>query len=264
MNMPNPEENFSDVEAEATKAEAETQKVETKAAQAEAPAASKNAVSVLARPSGMLVGRTFEEQWKIATLLHRSKMLPRGYDTPEKVMAGMQFAYELGLKPLLAMRQICVINGTPNLFGDLPLAVVRNSGQLEYIREYWVDAKGERIDFMKTPEATWTAAVCELRRKGMEARREAYTVADAKLAKLWGVNVWAVHPKRMCQLRVRGWLLKDEFGDVLGGAGIAEYDHNLIPEEGGQVIEAEHRRVDAASNINERFGKPVAEAQVSQ
>lgn len=262
MNFPSAEENFTDAETQAPTQEAEAQKVEAKAAQPEAP--SKNAVTVLAESSGLLVGRTFEEQWKIASLLHRSKMLPRGYDTPEKVMAGMQFAYELGLKPLLAMRQICVINGTPNLFGDLPLAVVRNSRQLEYIREYWVDAKGERIDFTKTPEAVWAAAVCEIKRRGMEARKEAYTVADAKMAKLWGNNVWAVHPKRMCQMRVRNWLLKDEFGDTLGGAGIAEYDHNIIPAEGGEVIEVEHRKVDAASRINERFGKAVAEAEVSK
>lgn len=264
MNFPNPEESFSNEETKGPAPETKAPEVETKTAVAETPAPGKTAVSVVAESSGLLVGRTFEEQWKIATLLHRSRMLPKGYDTPEKVMTGMQYAFELGLKPLLAMRQICVINGTPNLFGDLPLAVVRNSGQLEYIREYFVGIGGIRIDFAKDPKANWIGAVCELKRKGQEARSEIYTVEDAKFAGLWGKNVWAAHPKRMCQMRVRNWLLKDEFGDILGGASIAEYDHDVAPQEGGEAIEVEHRKVDAASRINERFGKPVAEAQVAQ
>ncbi len=247
--------------AEATKpepvvVEAKPDPEKTRANQRTAP------VPVRATETGLLIGGTLEDQWRIASAYARSGMLPKAFKTPDQVLVGLQFCAELGLRPLLAMRQIAVINGTPSLFGDLPLACVRNSGLLEEITEYLVDEKGERIDFRKTPKAVWVAAVCEIKRKGQAKKEFTYSIDDAKAAKLWGTNVWSVHPKRMAQMRARNWLLKDEFGDVLGGAPIAEYDYNVSPESNQESITAEFHRVPGGEgDVNALFSKPVAAAQ---
>ena len=90
---------------------------------------------IAVKETGEIQTVNFEQQYKLAQFYVRSGMLPKQYNSPEKVIAGMQYARELGLKQLTALRQITVINGTPSLFGDLPLAMVRASGQLESIKE---------------------------------------------------------------------------------------------------------------------------------
>jgi hypothetical protein len=178
-------------------------------------------IAVQADETGVLIGKNFDEQYRIATAFAASRMLPPAWDTPEKVFFGIQMAHQLGLKPLLAMRQMVPINGNVSIWGDLPLAIVRSSGLLVSIKEYWYDEKGAPINWLETPNAVWAGAYCEVWRKGSGPKSFAYSIKDAKEAGLWGKKVWAVHPKRMAQLRARGWLLKDEFSDVLMGVSIA-------------------------------------------
>ena len=77
-----------------------------------------------------------ESLQRLANYLHASKMLPKQYDTPEKIGTGIQYAVQLGFRDswLLAIRQIAVINGTPSMFGDLPLALVRGSRSARRVR----------------------------------------------------------------------------------------------------------------------------------
>jgi hypothetical protein len=50
-----------------------------------------------------------------------------------------------------------------------------------------------------------------------------FTVADAKKAGLWGkTGPWTQYPKRMLQMRARGFALRDAFPDVLKGLVTAE------------------------------------------
>lgn len=197
---------------------------------------SSTTVAVKADKDGLLVGTNIDEQWRLAKAYHASGMLPKQFNSPEKILIGMQFAYELGLKPLTAMRQIAVINGTPSMYGDLPLAVCRGSGKLEVFREYFIDVKGKRISEANgNVLAEVFGAVCETKRKDFaEPVVTMFTVHDAQKAGLWGKNVWAVYPKRMLQMRARSQNLKDNFSDMINGLAIAEYDFNVT----GQEIEA--------------------------
>lgn len=181
---------------------------------------------------GRFLPQSFEDAFRLARMYCASGMLPKRFQTPESVVTAQQYAAELGISGITALRQIAVINGTPALFGDLPLAIVRGKGQLEKIEEFFVTKDGTRISLQnKNIGAEFYAAVCLLTRKGEAEREFVYSIDDAKVAGLWGQNVWKPHPKRMLQMRTRGWGLKDTFADALSGIAQGEYDLNTIIED---------------------------------
>lgn len=205
-------------------------------------------VPISAQESGVIVGATFEDQFRIARALCASGLVPKSYDTPEKVFAASQLAYELGLKPMTALRQIAVINGSPSLWGDLPLSLVMRSGNLEAIQEWWTDKDGKSIEDSK---AEPFAAHCAVRRRGVGGDTvRSFSMDDARVAGLLNKGTWKQYPKRMLQCRARSWALKDLFPDSLMGLTIAEYDHHVIPDSDG-AIETKPK----ASSVNDVFGK---------
>lgn len=205
----------------------------------------------------MLTPRTIESQFRYAAALCKSRMVPKAFDTPEKVLAGLQFAYELGLKPMTALRQIMVLNGTPALFGDLPLSLVRQSGKLRKIREYWYDKNGKELPPMAKPDELF-GAYCEVHRWTEEDPVvRVFTLDDAEKARLLGKEgPWKQYPKRMLQCRARAWALKDAFPDVLSGAAIAEYDD-------GQASEASEGP-SGVDKMNQKFSGPSIPAEYKQ
>lgn len=188
---------------------------------------------------GLLVGGSLEEQYRLAKYYSQSGLMPAGLKTPEQILVALQLCRELGLPPMSSIGKICVINGTPSLFGDLPLALVMKSKLLESIKEETVMNGTELI-----------AAVCTVKRVGMDAITREFTVADARTAGIWGKRVWAVYPKRMIQMRARSWALKDAFPDVLGGVSIAEYDNNVVVVD-GEVVGSEQK---PAKEIEQLYG----------
>lgn len=186
---------------------------------------------------GRFMPQSLEDTFRLARMYVASGMLPLRFKTPESVVTAQQYAAELGIQGIIALRQIAVINGSPTLFGDLPLAVVRGTGNLEKIEEYLVTKDGTRISIKnKNIDQPFFAAVCILKRKGEEEREFIYSIDDAKVAGLWGKNVWLPHPKRMIQMRTRGWGLKDVFADALSGIAQGEYDFDTTIEK---VVESE-------------------------
>jgi hypothetical protein len=66
-------------------------------------------------------------------------------------------------------------------------------------------------------------AVCVAKRKGRKPVVAKFSVEDAKRAGLWGKQgPWSAYPKRMMQMRARGFALRDAFPDVLKGLITAE------------------------------------------
>lgn len=182
---------------------------------------------------GALTFTDIESLQRLSRYLLASRMMPKQYDTMEKIGTGIQYAIQVGFKHnwLMALRQIAVINGTPSLFGDLPLALVRNSGLLEEFDEWLYDKDHQRICIdNKNTTADFIGAACRIKRKGFPADTKVFTVQDAKTAGVWGKNVWLPYPKRMIQMRMRSIILKDQFADILNGMSIGEYDHNTIIE----------------------------------
>lgn len=165
--------------------------------------------------------RTLEEAMKYAEIIAKSDLVPKDYKgNPGNVLIAIQWGAEVGLKPLQALQNIAVVNGRPSLYGDAPLALVKNSGLLEDFRE----------DF---DEKTQTA-ICSAKRKGQPTIiTYSFGMDDAKKAGLWSKQgSWAQYPKRMLKMRARGFVLRDGFPDVLKGIAIGEEQEDVEPTNG--------------------------------
>jgi hypothetical protein len=138
--------------------------------------------------------------------------------------------------PDVAIRQVAVIDGTPSLFGDLPLSLVQRSGDLVKFKEYWFDKAYTIINFEnKNLHEEVFGAVCFVQRKGGDIENFSFTLDDAKIAKLYPCEnpkkPWAKYPKMMLRYRARSIALKSQFADTINGVGIMEYDFNELGEE---------------------------------
>uniref|UniRef100_A0A6M3KET3 Uncharacterized protein n=2 Tax=viral metagenome TaxID=1070528 RepID=A0A6M3KET3_9ZZZZ len=188
-----------------------------------------------------MMPRNFEGLWRMATIMAKSGMMPRGIEQPETVFVAVQMGLEVGLPPMAAVQNIAVINGRPSIWGDAVLGLVRASGLLESFKE----------SFSGTFPGDDYKAVCAAKRKGdPEPIEREFSVADAKRAGLWQTEArvtrrrkdggtyetdndvpWFKYPKRMLQMRARSWALRDGFGDVLRGLQVREEMRDVTPME---------------------------------
>jgi hypothetical protein len=152
--------------------------------------------------------QTMTEAIDFSNMLSKSTMVPKAYQNkPEDVLVAVQWGYELGLAPLQALQNIATINGKPSVYGDAAMALVQNSPVCEDVKEYF---EGEGTS---NP-----IAVCMAKRKNRTEVISKYSVEDAKRAGLWNKQgPWTQYPKRMLQMRARGFALRDAFPDVLKG-----------------------------------------------
>jgi|GEM_PF-2043896 len=165
-----------------------------------------------ARPAmGILTPTNLGEAMKMAEILADSSIVPKDFQgRPGNVLIACQWGAEIGLQPLQAMQSIAVINGRPSIWGDAMLGLVQGSGLLESIDEE-ISEDGQ-------------VATCTIRRRGQaNAVVRTFTMDEAKRAGLSGkAGPWQQYPRRMLQLRARGFALRDTFADVLRGVAIAE------------------------------------------
>jgi hypothetical protein len=169
------------------------------------------AVKVPSRTS--LEPSTLSEAMTFANMLARSTMVPRDFQgKPENILVAIQWGREIGLGPLQALQNIAVINGRPSVWGDAMLALVRGSSVCAYVRET-IEGDGDAM-----------TAFCRVARKGEEGEIVGtFSISDAKKAGLFGkTGPWTQYPKRMLQMRARGFALRDGFPDVLRGVISAE------------------------------------------
>ena len=152
--------------------------------------------------------QTMTEAIDFSNMLSKSTMVPKAYQNkPEDVLVAVQWGYELGLAPLQALQNIATINGKPSVYGDAAMALVQNSPVCEDVKEYF---EGEGTS---NP-----IAVCVAKRKNRTEVISKDSVEDAKRAGLWNKQgPWTQYPKRMLQMRARGFALRDAFPDVLKG-----------------------------------------------
>jgi hypothetical protein len=156
---------------------------------------------------------TLTEAITFSEMLSKSQMVPKAYQgKPEDVLVAIQWGRELGLAPLQALQNIACINGKPSVYGDAAMALVQASPVCEDIEEFF---EGEG-----TPNPI---AVCIAQRRGRKPVKASFSLEDAKRAGLWGKpGPWQAYPKRMMQMRARGFALRDAFPDVLKGLITAE------------------------------------------
>jgi hypothetical protein len=158
-------------------------------------------------PRGLTL-HTVDEGMKFGKLLASSQFAPKDFKgRPEDCLLAIQHGAEIGLGPMQSVQSIAVINGRPAVWGDAALALVMGSAVCEYVQE--------RVE----GENDQAVATCEAKRRGYPtATVVQFSVADAKRAGLWGKSgPWTQYPRRMLQLRARGFALRDGFPDVLKG-----------------------------------------------
>lgn len=187
---------------------------------------------------GQMMPQDHSQLVRLAQQMLKGGMIPRGYNTVEQVVTAWNLAASLRLAPAIAIRNIAVIDGSPSLFGDLPLALVQRSGELEYFEEYIFDKDYKKICFENQNLSNEVfGAVCFMQRKGQDKHSYSFSVDDAKKANLWGktsgsgkLMPWSAYPKVMLTRRARSIAIKTEFAHILSGASIAEYDFNEAPD----------------------------------
>jgi hypothetical protein len=164
------------------------------------------------QPRGLALD-TFEDAFRFSKLVATSDFAPKDFrGKPESCLLAIQHGAELGLSPMQSLQSIAVVNGRPSVYGDTALAVCKGSPVCEWVRET-IEGEGEHM-----------VAVCQAKRRGdaqpVESR---FGVAEAKKAGLWGKSgPWTQYPRRMLQMRARGFALRDAFPDVLRGLVTAE------------------------------------------
>ena len=158
--------------------------------------------------SGSLMPSNLAEAIEYAKMIAHSGMVPKQYDgNVGAVLVAIQMGAEVGLPPLASIQNIAVINGRPSLWGDAVLAVITS--------------QPDCIDVQETSGDGW--AKCVVRRRGRTPVECTFTTQDAKTAGLWGKQgPWTNYPKRMLQMRARGFACRDAYPDRLRGIHIAE------------------------------------------
>lgn len=170
-------------------------------------------ISTNTTPARGLALQTFADAMKFAEMVANSEFAPKDFrGKPASCLLAIQAGGEISLAPLQSLQSIAVVNGRPAVFGDAALAVVKASHVCEYVTEQ-VEGDGEQM-----------VATCTAKRRGYpQPTVVKFTVADAKKAGLWGkTGPWTQYPKRMLQMRARGFALRDAFPDVLKGLVTAE------------------------------------------
>lgn len=172
---------------------------------------------------------TFGELMEWAKLIAGSGMVPKAYiNNPGGVIAAVQMGAEVGLSPMASLQNIAVINGRPSLWGDAILAIIKTHPDFVKIVETWDDAT--------------STATCVISRRGQPDVTHSFGWEDAKRALLLGKDgPWQTNPKRMCQMRARGFAARDQFPDALRGISSAEESEDIVPLT-PQVVENEKPR----------------------
>lgn len=157
-----------------------------------------------------LIPRTFDEVYRMAAMLAQTAMVPKDYQgKPADCAAALLYGLELGLSPVVALQSVAVVNGRPCLWGDALPALVRKHGH--------------RLEERNEGDGESMVAICRLTRSDGEVIERHFSVADAKTARLWGKpGPWQQYPKRMLQMRARGFAVRDGAADILRGLAVVE------------------------------------------
>ncbi|WP_010518041.1 recombinase RecT [Komagataeibacter oboediens] len=181
---------------------------------------------------------SFEQLVKFADIASRSGMVPSAYSgKPQAVLIAVQMGSELGLAPMQSLQNIAVINGRPSVWGDALLGLVKASAVCDDVVET-MEGEGDAL-----------TAICVAKRKGKSPVEARFSVEDAKAAGLWNKQgPWKQYPKRMLQMRARGFALRDAFPDVLRGLITAE-EAGDIPQDDFRSSVSGQRPVDVTPQV---------------
>ena len=181
--------------------------------------------------NGLPVPKNIEEEFRVADALLKGKGLPDWVKTSVQAFVVSQFCRALGFQPIVGVQFMQMVNGRLSLWGEGPLAAVRNSGQLESIEEFFSTKDYVKICWdNKNLDAEVEFAVCRVKRFGAPTKEFVFSAKDANQVKRGIEDIWKKWRPIMMKRKARAIALKDEFGDVLLGAPISEYTFHTAPD----------------------------------
>jgi len=188
-----------------------------------------------------LVPRNIDEMWRMATMFAASHLVPSHFDTAEKVMVAVQTGLEIGLTPSQALQNLYVVNSRVSIPGETAIALVRQSGVLEYLDDRFEGEEGTD-DF--------AAVIVSKRNDDRHEKVTQFTVAEAKEAGLWMSKTpkgrdtpWVRYPKDMLRWKAYGRHLRLYYPDVLKGLRLREEEEAEV-YEAPQIDQSVPRRKD--------------------
>lgn len=166
--------------------------------------------------------------------LIKAKALPKHLNSDAEVLSAWNFASQLKLPPQVSLKNIAVINGSPSLFGDLPLALVQRHVDFISYEEFCIDKEYNKICFEnKNLDAEIFGGVVFFERRGSPKQSFSFTISDANraglISKAGNGMPWRTYPQIMVVRRARIIGIKALFADALTGATIAE-DFGRAPD----------------------------------
>ena len=163
--------------------------------------------------NNQLMPATLQDKLVMASTLVKSGLMPPGLNTPEKVLIALQMGHELGLKPMVSIQNIVIINNRPTLKADILSAVAMNSGLIEDIKIEYIGRENEESFGCKVT----------VKRKDIATPFIAtFTRKDAKVAGLYNKDNWRRYEKRMLKHRAMAYALRDAVSEVFAGIYIPD------------------------------------------
>jgi hypothetical protein len=203
---------------------------------------------VAIKQSGILTPRNMGEAMQFAEMVSVSSFCPKDFKgKPADILVAVQWASEVGLSPYTAMQNMAVINGKPSLYGDGLLAVI--TGHKEYV---------SHKEWREGDEAFCTIVRMRFGEK-VETTRS-FSLADAKQAGLTSKGPWRSYPKRMLQMRARGFAARDSFPDALSGMVIKEEAEDYATEPDQPKDITDQVVVEPSNPMDAAFGGDVPES----
>ena len=202
------------------------------------------------QPRGLAL-QTISEAMTFGKMLAESSFVPKDFKgKPADCVLAVQHGAELGLGPMQSVQSIAVVNGRPSIYGDAAIALAKGSPVCEYISER-IEGDGDQM-----------VAICEAKRRGdPQPTVSQFSVADAKKAGLWGkAGPWTQYPKRMLQMRARGFALRDAFADVLRGLVTAEEAQDYTHVEPVAVRQEPRPTPEVRPKFDDPTPRPVEDA----
>lgn len=180
----------------------------------------KELISIRNRFDELFLPTTKEDLYKLAEMYAKSNLTPACFrGKSADIVIAWSLGFPLGLNMMQCLLGIAVINGRPSLWGDVLNGLILSQLDLEIFDEVFDKNKFE-----------WT---CTIKRKGRNKIVRTFSKEDAVVAGLWDdpskKHTWGKYPKRMVQMRCRGFCVRDAYADKLCGLGV----------EPGEIIDIE-------------------------
>jgi len=140
--------------------------------------------------------------WKLARMTTDTEMVPKVLrKRPDAALAVMVYGHELGLRPMTALREVFIIEGTPSCSAKLMRALIYRAGHELHFHE----------------QSSQRCVVEGRRADGQGSARVVWEIADAQRAGLTGKDVWKKYPRQMLAARATSELARLIFADVTIG-----------------------------------------------